>query len=139
EIATDTVSNLASFKLTAEADVFIALDSCIKQKPSWMREYEDTKTSLESVLLPLHRRGLGGGFHIYRKRFPARSVITLGPNGTLADSIPMMYSVFVTPANTMQPAYDLKPVISYKAEQAVIKGEGMARQTINNKEAIVCT
>jgi beta-galactosidase len=123
----------ASFKVTAEADVFIALDTAITQLPDWMKDFEDTKNRLENTLAGGH------SYKIYRKRFPAQSTVALGPNGRGQGGSGMMYTVIVTPVTTLQPAFDLKPVTGYKMPQAVVSDEGTARQTINNREAVVFT
>lgn len=131
----------ASFTVTAEADVFIALDTNITQEPDWMKDFEDTKTILQTAQLP-STGGVGGGpghscSRLYRKRFPAQSTVALGPNGKGQGNQCMMYTIMVTPVTTLQPAFDLKPVTAYKMPQALVSGEGTARQNINNREAVV--
>jgi hypothetical protein len=135
-------SGWASFTLTADADVFIALDARIAQLPEWMKDYEDTKTFLRNDFLLPSTGGVGGSrglFKIYRKRFPAASVIALGPNGQVQHDTAMMYTVLATPVTTLQPPFDLKPTISYKAAQAVKSRKGTTRKTVSNKEAVVFT
>ena len=143
--------NWAGFTLTADADVFIALDARIALLPEWMKDYGDTKTSLTNDFLHPSEGGAGGGllpptggtkgglFKIYRKRFPAASVIALGPNGQVPSDTAMMYTVFATPVTTLQPPFDLKPTINYKIAQAVKSGKGTTRKTVSNKDAIVFT
>jgi hypothetical protein len=123
----------ASFTLTADADVFIAFDARIAQLPEWMKDYEDTKTFCKN---DFHS---GSSFKIYRKRFPSKSVVTLGANGRLENDTAMMYTVFATPVTTLQPPFDLKPTISYKIAQAVKSRKGASRKTISNKDVIVFT
>lgn len=141
-------SNWASFTLTADADVFIALDARITQLPDWMKDYEDTKTTLRNDLSldteegrsnPPSSGGDGGCFKIYRKRFPAKTTIELGPNGKLPNGSAMMFTVMALPVTTMQPAFDLKPTTSYKTAQAVIKGEGVERRMVNKRDVVVFT
>jgi hypothetical protein len=124
-------SIIASFVTTAAADVYIALHARMPQKPSWMKDYEDTKTTLQN--------NSEESFKIYRKRFPANATVLLGPNGSVIDSSLMMYTVMVNPATTLQPAFDLKPTTSYKMSQATMKGDGINQQTINNRESMVFT
>jgi beta-galactosidase len=121
-------STIGSFVTSAAADVFIALDNRTTQKPAWMKDYDDTKTSLQN--------SNGNSFTIYRKRFPAQATVTLGSKGN--DSL-MMYTVMVQPATTLQPAFDLKPTTTYRMTQATMKGDGINKQTINNRESMVFT
>jgi hypothetical protein len=110
-----------SFTLTADADVFIALDSSL-QLPEWLKDYEDTKSSLQNTK--------GDTYRLFRKRFPANSNVVLGPNGA---------AVIVTPVTTLQPPFDQKLTTSYKMDQAITKGEGSIRQTVNKRESVVFT
>jgi hypothetical protein len=134
--ASQKLTNWASFTVTADADVFIAMDSSV-QLPEWLKEYEDTKMMLQNNR---------SGFRLYRKRFTANSLITLGENGA-AGVVPSpsggvgggIYSVIVNPVTTLQPPFDQKPTTGYKMEQAVTSGEGSTRQTVNKRESIVFT
>ncbi|THU39789.1 DUF4982 domain-containing protein [Niastella caeni] len=125
-----------SFTLTAAADVFIAMDTTL-QLPEWLKDYEDTKTTLQNTA--------SGNFRLYRKRFNANATVAIGSNGTAGISSPPLggqggvYSVIVTPVTTLQPPFDQKPTTSYKMDQAVTKGEGTTKQTINKREAVVFT
>jgi beta-galactosidase len=110
-----------SFTLTADADVFIAMDSTL-QRPEWLKDYEDTKTILRNSASQI--------FRLYRKRFPANSNVVLGPKGV---------AVIVTPVTTLQPPFDQKPTIGYKMDKAVTRGEGSTRQTVNKRESVVFT
>ena len=125
----------AGFTLTADADVYIALDARITQLPEWMKDYEDTKTFCKN---DFHS---GTSFKLYRKRFPSKSVIALGANGQLqtGTDTALMYTVFATPVTTLQPPFDLKPTISYKMAQAVNSEKGTSRKTVSNKDAVVFT
>jgi beta-galactosidase len=130
------LSNWASFTVTADADVLIAMDSSL-QRPAWLKEHEDTKMMLQN-----NQRS----FRLYRKRVTANSIVTLGENGT-AGVIPPpsggvgggVYSVIVNPVTTLQPPFDQKPTTGYKMDQAVTTGEGSTRQTINKRESVVFT
>jgi beta-galactosidase len=123
----------ASFFLRGNADVFIALDARITQLPAWLKDFEDTKTFVKNSCASEN------SFRLYRKRFTAPLGIALGPNGKLQSGTAMMYTVMVTPVTTLQPAFDLKSVTGYKMPQAVIKGDGVERQTINNRDAVLFT
>jgi hypothetical protein len=126
--------NWASFTLTGDADVFIAIDSKL-QLPDWLKDYEDTKTTLQNTQSTI--------FKLYRKRFLSNSIVTLGSNGTTSSPTGGargdLYSVILSPVTTLQPPFDQKPTTSYKMDQAVTTGEGIARQTINKRESVVFT
>ncbi|AEV99915.1 glycoside hydrolase [Niastella koreensis] len=136
-------SALSSFIVTADADVFIAVDSSL-QRPEWLKDYEDTKATCQNTKPTT--------FKLYRKRFTANSTVAIdageasvsrevanlppdrsgGPGGGL-------YSVFALPVTTLQPPFDQKATTSYKMDQAVTTGEGVSRQTINKRESVVFT
>jgi hypothetical protein len=118
--ASEKLTNWASFTVTADADVFIAMDSRL-QLLEWLKDYEDTKTALQNTM--------SESFKLYRKRFPANTNVVLGSNGT----------VIVNPVTTLQPPFDQKTTTGYKMDQAVTAGEGSARQTINKRESVVFT
>ena len=123
-----------SFTVTSDADVFIAIDSSL-QRPEWLKDYEDTKSTLQNTAAVT--------FKLYRKRFTANSTITLSNNGIASVASPPLGGagggVIVTPVTTLQPPFDQKPTTSYKMDQAVTTGEGIARQTINKRESVVFT
>jgi hypothetical protein len=48
-----------------------------------------------------------------------------------------MYSVFVVPATTIEPAYDLKPTTRYEAETATLNGAAVAPEPHLNKQYVV--
>jgi hypothetical protein len=116
------------FTVTADADIFIALDSSMQQLP-WMKGYEDTKMVLQSTL-----DGKVFTFKLYRKRYTANSQVELGKNtGNI------MYSVFALPVTTLQPPFDQKPTTSIKMPQATTNSEGNERRSVNNRESVVFT
>ena len=141
-----TGDTLASFRVSREADVFVALDARITEKPEWLKDYENTNTMLEND-------GTAGHvFQVYRRRYAAGAVVVLGHNGSLpgdgaagvkpvngglpADGVPpggmspgmrpgeaAMYTVIACSATTLEPAYDAKPVTTYKAANARVAGD----------------
>lgn len=118
--ASEKLTNWASFTVTADADVFIAMDSSL-QRLAWLKEYEDTKSTLQNTK--------GKTFRLLRKRFSANTNVVLSSSGT----------VIVNPVTTLQPPFDQKPTTGYKMDQAVTTGEGSTRQTINKRESVVFT
>jgi hypothetical protein len=61
-------------------------------------------------------------FSIYKKRCKKGAQVMLGNNGVAENGIAAMYTVAAIPATTIEPAYDLKPVISYKAVNGNLQG-----------------
>ena len=124
---------LASFRVSQESDVFIALDARLVKKPEWMKDYENTNTSLDND------RIFGHTFQIYRRRYQAGATVWLGGNGQIGEMgpdgngqlertepgsrAPAMYTVIVCPATTLEPAYDSKPVTTYKTTNARVAGD----------------
>jgi beta-galactosidase len=93
-----------------------------------MQGYEDTKTTL--------RQTQGDSYTIYRKRFAAGAIVTLDRPGYNSITIPM-YIVMVNEASSIEPAYDLKPVTSYKAAEATLTGAATKQIAVNGKEQAV--
>ncbi|MDF7814133.1 malectin domain-containing carbohydrate-binding protein [Hymenobacter sp. YC55] len=120
----------ATFQVTTAADVYINLDAKQSTAPAWLREYEDTKTTLE-----ISYAG-GRTFRVYRKRFPAGTTVTLGPNSRAAAPDALPYLVAVNRATTIEPAYDLKPVTGYKPATARLSGAGVVKDVVHEKESV---
>jgi beta-galactosidase len=93
---------LATFSLSAESDVFVALDTLINEKPAWMESYEDTGTTIEN-----DRNG-GHKFRVYTKRYPMGSTVLLGNNGSLTSGNAEMYTVAVCPVTSLKQTGDIK-------------------------------
>lgn len=109
----------ASFRVPVSSDVFIALPASAAQ-PAWMEGYEDTRTGFP-------------GYKLYRKRYMAGAVVTLDKPAYAATSLPM-YIVMVNEASSIEPAYDLKPVTSYKAAEGKLSGAVVKQPAVNGKE-----
>ena len=70
-------------------------------------------------------------YELYRKRFAKGEKVWLGrPEDSLK-----MYSVFVLPVNSMQPAVDLRPAVTYPSEKASIT-EGIKPDKILDRDCI---
>jgi beta-galactosidase len=115
---------LASFTVPVSSDVFIAFPAA-ETKPAWMEGYEDTKTAF-SV------------YKLYRKRFAAQASVALNDPGYRNTGSPM-YIVFVNEASSIEPAYDLKPVTSYRAAEGILSGPVSKQTAVNGKEQAVFT
>jgi beta-galactosidase len=121
--SSNKASKNISFKVTAAADVFVIADQ--KKNLDWLSEYEDTK----SIVI----NNLGTKFNVFRKRFAKGDEIKLG----LKASNTQMYSVAVVPPTNLEPAYDLKSVTTYKATDATLKGEGLAKEDLMGRPRVV--
>ena len=109
---------LASFRLSADAEVFIAYRDEAVSLPRWMANYHRKEGLLTN--------STGKTFHLFAAPFHKGDTVWLGPN-TAADSA--MYIVIVKPSGKLpppeRPAGKIYDVISYGA-----KGDGT---TINTR------
>lgn len=118
--------NLARFTVSESSDVYIALDEKVTSKPSWLKEYADAKKVIETNM------PTGSKLNLFAKRFTKGELVDLGS----VDS-KLMYSVFVVPATSIEPAYDLKPTTRYEAETAGLSGAEIAPEPHLNKKYVV--
>ena len=119
------VKQEASFTVTADADVFVAMDIAPMQRPEWLHDYEVTGLYIENDA------NCGHKLPVYRKRFKKNGMVQLGANNGK-----YMYTVAVLPVTTLEPATDLRKTVSYKADVAEIQGEGMTKDTLAGKNVI---
>lgn len=116
-------SSALEFKVTSDADVYVAADAAAKRL-IWLADYEDTKTTLQN--------NRGQHFNVYKKRYSKDETLKLfekEPNTA-------MYTISVLPLSNMQPAYDLKTVTTYKATDANLKGAGLVKEELMGKERV---
>jgi len=130
-INADKNSTVASFTLSENADVFIGINIGITKIPEWMDGFENTNTFIEN--------DFDGGqrFTVFRKRFEKGATVSLKNNGEIENKISPMYPIVVLPVSDMQPAFDLKPVTSYKAVNAKLKGPGLIKGNVDGKERVI--
>jgi len=103
------------FTATDTADTFVALNPN-SHVPTG---FEDTKTALAN--------SNAESFRLYRKR--------LNPNERIIfDS--RTANVFVLPVTHLQPAYDLKNTATYKATDAILKGNHIIKEELMGKERV---
>ncbi|SDP11283.1 Glycosyl hydrolases family 2, TIM barrel domain [Mucilaginibacter sp. OK268] len=114
-----------AFTLNANADVYVAMDVPASQRPAWLSDYENT-----GLFVKTDADG-GHPLPVYRKRFKKADVVTLGENKGK-----FMYTVVVLPVTSLQPATDLRKTVSYKAETAELKGDGLRPDTLNGKKVV---
>jgi hypothetical protein len=108
-------------RLTADADVLIAIDSLQKKNKSWLQSFNDTKTQVQL--------NNGSQYEVYKKRMAKGEQLMLIGEGD--------YLVMALPATSMEPAYDLKPVASYKAVNAKLAGPGLTKTQVDGKDRVL--
>lgn len=116
-------TQLASFTVAEDADVYIAFDTISSPKPEWLKGFGNTNTVVESSL-----KG-GQKFQVYHNHLTKGSSIELGSPGKGS-----MYTVAVVKASKMDPPYDLKPSTRYKAPEARLIGSGVEMDKVNDYE-----
>ncbi|TDH28820.1 DUF4982 domain-containing protein [Segetibacter sp. 3557_3] len=124
--ATATNDTIAHFTVTANAEVLVALPP--GTKPVWLKGWEDTHTFLGN--------NSGDQFNVWKKRYGAGETVVLQPTG-VNSAARQMYTVAVTAASAIEPAYDLKPVISYKAIGAQLSGPGVVKGQVDGKDRVI--
>ncbi len=78
---------LVTFKVTADADVYVAHDDRVVTKPAWFKDWTNTGDRI------VNTEPNPVTFSIFKKSFPADSTVTLGDNG--ASSGVTHYMIFV--------------------------------------------
>ena len=86
-----TADPIATFQVTADADVFIAHSDAIAVKPAWMQGFTDTG---DNLLVSAGNMTLTTTMSIFKKTFTANSTVTLGANGANGGAF---YLTFVKP------------------------------------------
>jgi len=106
-----------SFTMNQEADVFVGLKDADSTS---YRGFEDTRTVIENSD---ERK-----FKVYRKRFSKGSTVNI----TNKTSV-----VAMVPPSNLEPAYDLKTVINYKATDAAFNGKNILKEDFLGKPRVV--
>jgi hypothetical protein len=111
--------------LKAEKDIDVYVCIATTAKPLWLQGFELDNAVLSTVSEHIETR-----YTVYKKRFSKGDVLTFAAANN------EMYCVAVHPVFYLEPAYDLKPVNTYKFKNAVLS-DGIKKTTINDKEAIL--
>lgn len=115
---------IATFQLTANAEVYIAHSVAIKTKPEWLKSF--TKTG-ENII-----NSKGTVFELFKKRYAKGDTVRLGANGNTLES---MYLVIVkpveSPPSASRPDGKIFDVLSYGA-----KGNNKTMNTVAIQTAI---
>jgi hypothetical protein len=115
--AENTGNVSARFIVSEDADVYVAMDSLILQKPSWLQGWTDTSLVFEND------HDGGRRFRVFRKWFPAGATVVLGKNGDERNERADMYTVIVHRKSVLElPPPEPRPTTSYEAESAALKG-----------------
>jgi hypothetical protein len=107
------------FVLNTEADIYLAIDS--STKANWVTGFSELKDFL--------RLSNGRVYRVYKKRAPKEARFEVEPRGS---AFAMMQ-----PASNIEPAYDLKPISSYKAAVATLKGPGLKKGQVDGKDRAI--
>jgi hypothetical protein len=119
-------SKNVSFKVNEDADVFVGIEINNKILPAWLKDYENTQTQIET-----DKNG-GTLYQVYRKRFSAKKNVALtAESGSLID-----FPIIILPVTTMQPAYDLKKLTSYRTDVAILSA-GVKKEMFGGREAAI--
>jgi len=121
----NTVTAPVSFRTNADADVFVGIPEGA-DRTTGPKDFEFTHAEIETD------ESGGKKYSVYRKRYSSNSIVQLPP----AEKQAMMYPVIIVPVNNMQPAYDLKPVVSYRSN-LVVETKQLQKEMINGKDVTV--
>jgi len=113
--------NLPAIKITREADLFIGVDTLVDQ-PSWLKDFTNTNTFVQN--------DKGNVYLVYKKRYKQGASLALNSDAA-------GFLIMAQPASNIEPAYDLKPVASYKAVDAKWQGPGMVKGKVDGKDRVI--
>jgi alpha-glucosidase len=89
-----TGATVATFTVTASADVYVAFNDAIATKPSWLSSYNDSGLNL------VNSESTPKTFSLFKRTFTSGSTVTLGNGGSTASSF---YTVIAAPAGSSPP------------------------------------
>jgi beta-galactosidase len=110
-------------QLLQDADIQIAIDTTIKSQLAPLKDFTNTKTLVET--------DAGKAYNVFKKRLKKGEIVTID-NEAGSSAI-----IMATPASSIEPAYDLKPVTSYKAINAAIKGPAIEKGQVDGKDCVI--
>lgn len=114
-----------SFSVSNESDIFVLVPDHVTKGASWLKEYEDTHMTVETSAASI------GNLCVFRKRLQEGSIFRFAR----ANELPL-YPIIIAPVTKLQSAHDLKPVTTYKPNQATIQGS-IDKATFLGKEALL--
>ena len=104
----------------SDGDVFVAMDSLKKDTFDWLKGFDAANGSLAL--------DNGSGYRLFKRRMHKGETVNMKNEGD--------YLVMALPATNIEPAYDLKPVTSYKAVNATLGGS-VVKTKIDGKDRVV--
>ncbi len=113
------INQKALFTLTQDADVFVGLHT-LDNKPKWLSAFAETTKYIQTD------KDGGTNYRLYTKRFTKKEQVVIYYN----EQIPL---VFVNAVSAIEPPYDLKPIVRYEAEKAILKGARQAKDSFAGK------
>lgn len=114
-------TNNVSFKVKFESDIFIGIKE--NENTDLIKDFENAGTKI------ITDESGGSQYNVYRKRVSAESDLNYKSDSP--------FLVYILPASDMQPAYDLKPVTSYKSDVAIVSGNVEKKIILNNERTVV--
>jgi beta-galactosidase len=114
--ASDDSIPRASFTLSADAEVYLALDTSIDTKPQWLMDWTMSNLTMET-----DRPG-DNRFLLLKKHFFKNSTVRLYENGKAKNNRHGMYTVIIHQPSVLEQAPPLsRPSSTYEAEDANLK------------------
>jgi beta-galactosidase len=118
-----TKQGVQQLQLLGDADIQVAIDTAIKSQPAQVKGFTNTKTLIAT--------DNGKAYNVFKKRFKKGDIVTID------DAFATSSIIMATPASLMEPAYDLKPVTSYKAINASVKGPAIEKGRVDGKDRVI--
>jgi beta-galactosidase len=121
-IQTAPANTPVEFTAGDNGSLYIGMDVAADKRPQWLKDFEVTGLNIHvnEQALPL-----------YRKLFKKGEKVMLGES-----TGNMLYTVAVLPAVTLAPATDLRKTVTYRADNAEIKGSGAVADTLSGRKVI---
>jgi hypothetical protein len=104
------------------SDLFFCVKEGYKNN-SLLKQMEHTNTQI------ITDENGGTKYIVYRKRLAKDDTISVNINSNII--------VCMQPVSRMQPAYDLKPSMAYRPATAKLIGDGLTKDTVNERETVV--
>ncbi|HMU09700.1 MAG TPA: malectin domain-containing carbohydrate-binding protein [Ferruginibacter sp.] len=121
ELNSSTAIKLFKFTSYETNDLFIAIKTGYTDT-AFLKGFENTRTEI------ITNEDGGKQYHVYRRRFAKGDTMTFTINRDMI--------VCRQPVNNMQPAFDLKPITSYRTNVA-LPGEGVIKEQFAGRECAV--
>lgn len=119
-------ADTVAYRANTNIDLYIGLDTAQMKLPAALKGYENVGAQIKT-----DENG-GKSYWLYRKRLSAGIDFSFTKNDFEFQKTIML----IAPVDSMQPAYDLKPVTSYKSDVAIINSH-VAREIISGAERTV--